>query len=346
MTPICIQQFERETVANYSGRGKSVKTTRQFRQVLRELRAVGVATTGDLTDTAILAWIAAFPDRTVVTFRSHLRALSTLCRRACKKKQLETNPFDVDNVADWMRSDSRPRKPRRRWSKPAEQIRAMLALADDEAEAASLRARKLRDVESLAIEWDALRRRAYARTLFQTGARPGEIQRLRIEDFSRRAQTIEIVAHWVTGRAGKKYWWEPKTEGSAGLIPIGDKLAELLDEWARRVKRDSRRGRLRVSNCEWLFPGKMLLGPWTSGGRGEKPLDQIRALGERAGVTDLTQKAARKGIGTYADIGLSPQGRRKLFRHSDDAIGDAYDEMDVDSRRGDAIAIERFFTGT
>ena len=89
----------------------------------------------------------------------------------------------------------------------------------------------------------------------------------------------------------------------------------------------------------------MMRGPWTGGSKGERPLDQVKALGERAGVDNLTQKAARKGLGTYREIGLTPMGRRTSSGISDDATGDFYDRRDVNARRGDALAIERFFYG-
>jgi len=331
MQAISITRFEREVVANYETRGRAPKTIRQIHQVLRELRSVGVCRTNQITTAAIERWIGAWPDRTPVTFASHLRCLSGLCTRLKKLKCLRIDPFEVDGVSDWMRIDARPAPPRRRWSKPADQVRAVLALADHEAKNGS---------------WETGRLRAYVHTLFMTGGRPGEIQRLRLVDVDLRGQAITICAHMITGRGGRRYWWRPKTTGSAGTIPIGGHLARILREWSQRVQWNSRRGKLRITGCEYMFPGKALLGPWTSGGPGETPLDQVKALGLRAGVLDLTCKAARKGLGTYRDIGLTPQGRRELFRHSDDATGDFYDERAIESRRGDAILIERFFTGT
>ena len=50
-----------------------------------------------------------------------------------------------------------------------------------------------------------------------------------------------------------------------------------------------------MTKCEWLFPGKKRRGPWTCGGPGVSPLDQIKALGARAGVENLCQKSGRRG---------------------------------------------------
>jgi integrase len=331
MTSIPTEQFERDIAVIYRGQDKSPKTIRQFAQVLRELRAVGIIETGQFTDTAIATWIAAWPNRTPETFRSHLRSFAVLCKRAKKKGFSSENPFESDGVNEWMRSDSRPSPPRRRFSKPADAIRGMLVLSSEEAKSGT---------------WLTGRTEAYSHTLFLTGARPGEIQRLRLCDFHQDKMEIEIVAHSITRKSGDPVWWKPKTEGSAGRIPIGRKLTEILAAWSRRVKCDTRRGRLRIRDCEYLFPGEMGWGPWTGGPPGSRPLDVIRALGERAGIRDLTQKAARKGIATYRDIGLTPRGLRDLFRHADEQTGDLYDERETESRRADADRIERFFFGT
>jgi integrase len=180
--------------------------------------------------------------------------------------------------------------------------------------------------------------------MFLTGARIGEVLRFETSDIDRVAKTLTIRAKWVTSSKGKRVWWKPKTVGSAAEIPIGDHLLEMLLMWSVRMCRPYRR-QSRV--CTWLFPGKRLAGPWIGGGPGATPLERVRALAIRAlgkeRGTGVTCKAGRKGIGTHRDIGLTPQGRREHFRHSDDATGDFYDERDVESRRADAIKIERFY---
>ena len=84
MTAISINRFECEVVANYRAKGRAPKTISQIEQVLDELREVGVSRTNHVTTAAIERWITAWPDRTPVTFRSHLRCLSGLCTRLAK----------------------------------------------------------------------------------------------------------------------------------------------------------------------------------------------------------------------------------------------------------------------
>ena len=133
MPAISIRRFTDRVVANYEGRCAS-STTRQVKQVLRELSALKtkqgkplVKRTSDLTDGAVNAWIKAYPDRTPVTLKSHLRCLSSLCTRAVKSGWLKLDPFDVDSIADWVRSDSRPAPPKRQWSRSPDDIRRVHA---------------------------------------------------------------------------------------------------------------------------------------------------------------------------------------------------------------------------
>jgi integrase len=325
MSPVTIEQFQSDIVLTYLGKGKAKKTVSQIKQVLRELAVVGVRYTDEINEIAIAKWILAWPERTPETFRSHLRCLSSLCTRLRKKGQIPLDPFELDPVSSWMRSDSRPASPRRRYSKAPEEVRRLLTQAAIEARSGS---------------WEACRVEAYANTIFLTGARAGEIQRLETHDIDRVAKTLTIRAKYVTNSSGRKVWWKPKTVGSGATLPIGDHLLNLLLLWSIRMRHPYGR---RCQACTWLFPGKRLMGPWVTGDSSNSPLGHLRALGERAGVEGFTCKAGRKGIGTYKEIGLTPMERREYFRHSDDATGDFYDDEKVESMRPAAKKIEQFF---
>lgn len=325
MPVISITDLREELLKRLLARGRAKKTRTQVIQVLRELEAVGVADSGDITDSAIDDWILAWPDRTPVTFQSHLRCLSGICTVARKRGWIAIDPFADDPPSAWMRLDSRPSPPRRLYAKLPDETRRLLRQGDLEAQDGG---------------WEARRLQAYVHTLFLTGARPGEIQRLETTDIDRVAKTIHIHPKWVPDSKGKLTWWAPKTVGSAAEQPIGDHLVEMLLDWSIRLCHPYRR---RYRACTWLFPGKRLLGPWVTGGPGCNPLDQVKALALRAGIGPTWQKSARKNIGTHREIGLTPQGRRDVFRHSDIPIGDRYDELQVESRRADAQKIEKFY---
>ena len=248
-----------------------------------------------------------------------------MTRRAHKKGWLRVDPFEADDVDQWIRPDARPASPRRRWSKSPEDIRRLLAAADARAKSGS---------------WLAARDRAYVYTLFLTGARPGEIDRLDVEDFDPRFQTITIRAKWITGRGGRRSWWKPKTPGSSGTIPIGEKLVRVLQEWLVRRPRHPRRR----DDCTALFPGERRMGPWTGGGKGVRPLDRVKALAGAAGIGPTWRKSARKGIGAHGKlIGLESLERTGIFRHADAATSEAYNDEQVDSLRPAVAKIERFY---
>lgn len=319
MPAISIARFETELLAIHEAKEHAPSTIRQVKQVLRELREVGVAETSDLGGAAIARWKRAHPGRSTVTTLSHLRCIRAICVRAKKEGKLEVNPFDVDRLQEWVRRDDRSARPRRQWSISPEEVRRVLRVADEEAEGG---------------DWVACRLRAYVWTLLLLGMRPGELQRLEVWDVDTAARTLTIRAKLVPVRGKPDRWWRPKTVGSAATIPLGDRLAAVLGWWIPRT------------GCRWLFPGTKRRGPWTTGGPGVRPLDQVRALGERAGVR-LWQKTGRKSVGTHAKgAGLTGLERKGLFRHADEATGELYDEQSVDGLRPAAAKVERYYLGT
>jgi integrase len=324
MTSITIGDFRQKVLKKYLARGRAKKTITQIKQVLDELEALGVRETGDISDDTIDDWLLAWPSRTTVTFKSHLRCLSALCTLMKKREWIAVDPFADESVAAIMRNDSRPSPPRRRYSKSREDVCKVLAQAKLEAAGGS---------------WFAGRDQMLANLVFLLGSRVGQILRIETTDVDRTSKTITIgKAKWITNSRGGQVWWKPKTVGEK-VIPIGDALLEMILFWSVRMCRPPRRRR-RI--CTWLLPTVNLTGPWTSGGTGWSPLDRMKALGERAGVPDLTNKAGRKGLGTYKDL-LTPMERREYFGHSDEATGDYYNDERIDSMRPAAIKIEQYF---
>ena len=55
------------------------------------------------------------------------------------------------------------------------------------------------------------------------------------------------------------------------------------------------------TQSEWLFPGVRRLGPWLEGPPGQKPIDQVEALGTRAGVPGLTIASFRHTFASLAE---------------------------------------------
>jgi integrase len=314
MPAITLVQFESEIIVMHEGKDHAPSTIRQSRQVLREFREIGAMRTSDMTDVFISAWKKAHPKRTPVTLRSHLRCLGAMCTRARKKGYLKVDPFDIDPVNEWVRDDAPTARPKKQWSLNVEETRRVLELVDMEAKGG---------------DWDAMRMQSYVWGLLMLGMRPGELQRLEVWDLDMNRRTVTIRAKEVPVQGKGMRWWRPKTVGSAATLPIGDELFARWAKWAPKT------------GCTWLFPGKKRRGPWTSGGPGVNPLDQVKALGERAGVK-LWNKSGRKGVGTNGKC-LTSLERKGLFRHADESTGDFYDEESVEALRPAANRMERLY---
>lgn len=319
MPAISIAAFEREILAHHAGKDHAPSTVRQVNLMLRALRAAGVRSTSQIATSTVTAIKQANPQWGAASLRSYLRCLRAMTRRAKKAGWLRVDPFELDPIPTWVRDDARAARPKPQWSIGPAGVRRVLELADREAAAG---------------EWGAGRLRAYVWALLALGMRPGELQRLEVWDVDLDRRTVTIRAKDVPVQGKPDRWWRPKTVGSGATIPIGEHLAAVLAEWIPRT------------GCRWLFPGTKRRGPWTSGGPGVRPLDQVKALGDRAGVR-LWQKSGRKSVGTHArGAGLTSLERKGLFRHSDEETGEHYDEGDVDGLRPAVAKIERYLLGT
>lgn len=272
------------------------------RQVLRELGESGIRHTGQLTEPGIAKWIVGTCERrSTVRTLSLLRTLAPITQRAKLWGYCRYDPFAIKPPKKWLRVDAivdAEAEERRRKSQPLAAIGRVLDLLDAEAAGG---------------DWSANRLRALVYLYAFTGLRKGEALYLQ-------AANLDLAAHRLTITA--KPGWKPKTLASAAPLPIVGPLAAVLEHW------------LPLTGSEWVFPGKRRVGPWVSGAPGTKPLDQIKAAGERAGVANLTILGFRKTIGTYGKSwGFSQLELKSLLRHSDPETQKWYDEERFDSLR-------------
>jgi len=133
-------------------------------------------------------------------------------------------------------------------------------------------------------QWRARRLLALASLFAFTGLRLKEGLYLRVEDIDLDQRVIQIIPRTLN---------RLKTEASAQPIPIPDGLAPILADWLPRC------------GSEWAFPGVTGKAPWTGGPSGHRPLDQLKAAGERAGVHGLTFLSLRHTWATQAEAGVS-----------------------------------------
>lgn len=300
MRSLKFAQFQAEVLSLYEPPIRAKGTWRQMRQVLTEFAKLsGIKTTADLGAPAIAAWIRAYPDRTPVRAASLLRSLSAACTYAAKAGYLRFDPFDFRGVNDWVRADViAPDHPQAARYQTRESIERLLGLVDTEASEGG---------------WKAGRRQALVYLLAFTGLRKGEALNLKTFDVDLGARVITIAPRRT---------FRPKTKKSAARIPLAEPAAQVLALWLPRT------------GCDWVFPGVELKGPWLGGCPGYKPLDEVRAAGERAGITGLTIASFRKTIGTLAKRwGMGQLELKALLRHTNVQTQEWYDEAAVDELR-------------
>jgi len=300
MPVVSFSRFADELHQLYAPPLRAKSTYRQVRQVLRELGEVPVKKTSDLRPATIAVWLRLHPERSPVTWASHLRCLRALCQYGIVCSYIKQNPFDYRKVNSWVRVDVvAADRPRRQTHLACDQVRRILAQADLEAGEGS---------------WQACRLQALVWTYAFTGLRAGEALNLRVAD-------VDLVKGVLTVQPRSS--WRPKTVGSARRIPLVEAASEVLGRWTPRT------------GCEWLFPGLKLRGPWVNGGPGVKALDHVRELGRRAGVEGATIIGFRKGIATqWKAWGGSPLARQKVLGHSSLRTAEEwYDEDDVEILR-------------
>jgi len=301
MPAISIMRLHDELMILYAKPRREPSTRRQVAQVLREFAAVpGVKKTSDLRSVTIAKWMDMHPDRTAVTTKSLLRCLRSIVHYATEEGYLKHSPFGFRNVNDWIRDDTAPTKARPIKHRSIGEMTRLLDLVD---------------ADCAGGDWDRRRLRALVYLYAYLGLRSAEALHLWVTDIDIFRSAIHLQAHPEDG-------WKPKTLKSAAILPIARPLLEVLADW------------LPDTGAIWLFPGKKLRGPWLHGGPGIRPLDQVKELGARAGVPNLTISDFRKTIGTYAKSwGFSQLELKALLRHSNVETQRWYDEDEVEALR-------------
>lgn len=309
MPAITFPRFEAELLALYQPPLRKPATLAKIRQILGEIRSLtGIKKTADLKPPAVAAWLETYREgRRIATLLSHLRTFRTICRYAVHQSYLKSNPFDWRSPCQWLQVDEgAPREDTDGFDRhltTAEALR-ILAQADREASEGS---------------WESGRLQALIYTFAFTGMRKMEVLGMRADDISLDDRIVHIRAN-----PRRKL----KTRGSAAPLAIAEPLADVLARWLPRI------------GCEWAFPGLRREGPWLTGGPGTRPLDQVQALGKRAGVAGLTMLSFRHTIGTLAEgWGLGELELQRWLRHTRRRTQDAYRKPDLDNLRGTARKI-------
>jgi integrase len=296
--PLPWRDFSADVLYLY-GKDRKRNTLTKAKQVLRELEACGARHVSDLTPVLVARWIYETPSkggaskgmkRADLTTKGNIAAARPIVRYAIKRGYLAHDPFEA-----WsFRTKNKRRNPDRHYT--AEQMARVEKLVENEAKNARENATKNGLVFGPAtdrISWHAHRVRALFFVAAYTGMRKMEILRLRREDVD-----LENNIIYVVDRAGETHGDFTdrdglKTGGSEAPIGMPDRLSAVLEEW------------LSASLSDWVFPTACGSKPWTSGEKGKKPLDRLKAAFLRAGVPGGCFQGCRQ---TWATMGESLWG--------------------------------------
>jgi integrase len=274
---IAWSQFTEDVLALYLPPIRRLATYRKMRQVLGEFSAF-CPTTADLTPAAIAGWLQAHPERRPETTLALLRTLRAACTYGVLVSALDANPFNWRKPTAWVDWDVPELDPPVHTS---EEMARVLALADQEASGGA---------------WKALRLRAVVYTLAYTGARKREVLGLAVAD-------VDLVGGCIAIRTNRRRGL--KTRSSRANLPIPSDLGRVLAAW------------MPLTGCDWLFPGAKRQGPWLEGPPGLKAIDQIKALGLRAGVQGLTIASFRHTFASLSESwGIGETMLQRILRHS------------------------------
>lgn len=207
------------------------------------------------------------------------------------------------NPVEYRKDWVRAVKPRSKKHHAVSEVSAVLSLLESEAK----------------VGWENARLFALVSLVAYTGVRKCEALHAKVEDFDLARGAFSIVARRRL-----------KTAASEAEIPLPDRLVSVLESWLPRA------------GCEWAFPHKFRTGPWTGGRPGQKPLDQFRAAGLRAGVRDFTLLSLRHTWATLADQlwDLGDGVIKQVLRHTNLETQRHYKHRDLDLLRGRVAGLD------
>jgi integrase len=305
VNPIPWADFSAEVLALYAPPLRAASTRDKVRQALRQVAALGVASTAEIGPQLVARFVAAQPPaNSPNTTRGLLSSLRACCNYALDQGYCRASPFNR----------------RRRWVRASAPLVKKFHSREEIARVLDMMRRDVgRKARGGWAEWRARRLYALASTVAYTGLRKMEALRLRVEDIDLPGRMLLIVE-----RSGGRL----KTVSSAAPVPLPDALVPVLAEWlphlvlpasdpADDIGPAPRRNPGRVRDAGWVFPNVFRTGPWTGGSPGHDPLDRMKAAGLRAGVEGFTFLSLRHSFATHAEYwGLSDTMIQRILRHT------------------------------
>lgn len=327
-TPVALATLRDELLPQYGPPMTAKGTKDKLAQVFRELEALGVATTDQLTPETIGRYVlrkSAGPPRCApATVRGLLMNIRTICSYAEGRRYVAISPFRLKKLSRYVRVP--PPTGKRHLS--AEEIRRLLAVMRG-------------DIETKRgfAQWRA--RRLYAATaiIAFTGLRKMEALCLWTQDIDLVNRVINLVPrrpHLADDDPNPARF---KTEASAQPIAIPAALVPILEEWlAHRLDHPEGFPMPATERIPWLFPGTERISAWTQGGPGSRANDRLKAVGKRAGINAITWQMLRRSWATRAEaLGIPQALITRQCRHTDaETTKRWYQQRDLDALK-DAV---------
>jgi integrase len=353
--PLPIAEFKTRILDLYRPPLRAGGTFNTMRRALDLLMEVGgLETTADITTAAIARFVGARAGRESPNSTRHwLGCIRAACSIAAAEGWMRISPFAVRK--SWVRAVT-PRSPR---VHSRAEIARILATATAEADAARgpdrFRANRLRAAVATAA-YSGMRRSEIlllhatdvdfaARMIFLT-ARAGADGQLKTDaaaqpvpladalaDILRpwvaflsgcridpAADTARPVVSWLNVRGPKPP--DAPTAGRPGATP-----ARGLPPWVAA-------GGTPAAPVRWLFPNVTGVGPWNDGSWGSKPVNELKALGLRAGVPGVTWQSFRHSWASHAEFwGFSDTLIMRVLRHTSTRTQRGYRHAELNNLR-------------
>jgi integrase len=273
-------------------------------------------TTAGLDPTLIARFIASRPPgESPHTTKGLLANIRSACSYAKSRGYIRSSPFDYRK--NWIRAG----KPTSKKHHSMEEIRRVLDLLASEVAASKGWDR-----------WRARRLQAIVATVAYTGVRRDEALNLHAADVDFAGRLILLIE-----RSGRRM----KTEGSSQPVPMPSALVPILESWIAHREDIPEQESRPLPDCPFLFPGVTRKNAWKGGPPGWRPIDQMHAAGERAGVQGFTFLSLRHSWATHAESwGIAPAMIQRVLRHTSLGTQKHYRHADVENMRNAVDGID------
>lgn len=275
---------------------RSPKSAWRVDHVLKQVQRLGVTHLGQITRETLSDWRASVAHLAPRTQKGYYSALCTALNFAVESGWIARSPASIMP----MRFSTR-RLERKRHLEWGELERLFAGLLRESTEG-----------------WEQHRLFALTVTIFSTGMRAGEAQRLRVAEIDLPRGIIDLRSR------------DLKTDASSALVAMPDVACDVLARW------------LPECGSEWAFPHAHRTGPWLHGAPGKKPLDRLQQAAARAGVPHVTFAMGRHGFVTHGltRFGLTAEQVAAQTRHTNLKTQGHYAHFDAANQRAIVARIE------